>query len=108
MLLKLNNGFEIPQMAIGTWQLLDENIVFNILDEALELGITHIDTAEFYKNEHTIGKWLANKNRKNFFVTSKVWNDKHDQVIQSCDEILKRLNHSIQILSLVSQISKQI
>ena len=84
---KLNNGFEMPVFGIGTYNVLAENDnnVFlpdsdwqkeiSILCEAIELGVTHIDTAESYAQgnaEKLIGRAIKNYNRNKLFLVSKV------------------------------------
>jgi len=43
---------------------------------ALEMGYTHIDTAEMYGGGHTealVGKAIESFDRRELFITSKVW-----------------------------------
>ena len=91
MFLKLNNDYLIPQLAVGTWKIQDQDTLSEILDEALKLGITHVDTAKCYENEHLIGNWLINQKREDIFLTSKLWNDNHDDVAKALDKSLEKL-----------------
>jgi len=68
MLLDLNNGMKIPQVALGTWKLTSRDQLFEVLDEALKQGINHIDTAEIYENEHIIGEWLGKQKREEILL----------------------------------------
>ena len=72
----LNNGYKIPCIGFGTWQTPDGDTAVNAVREAVNLGYRHIDTAAAYKNEKSIGKAIkeSNINRKELFITSKVWN----------------------------------
>ena len=72
----LNNGYKIPCIGFGTWQTPDGDTAVNAVIEAVNLGYRHIDTAAAYKNEKSIGKAIkeSNINRKELFITSKVWN----------------------------------
>ncbi|WP_297205660.1 aldo/keto reductase [uncultured Brachyspira sp.] len=72
----LNNGYKIPCLGFGTWQTPDGDTAVNAVIEAVNLGYRHIDTAAAYKNEKSIGKAIkeSNINRKELFITSKVWN----------------------------------
>jgi diketogulonate reductase-like aldo/keto reductase len=65
---------------------------------ALELGYTHIDTAEFYSlgySEELIGRALreTDTKRADVFITSKVWPNhlRHDKVLRACENSLRRL-----------------
>jgi aryl-alcohol dehydrogenase-like predicted oxidoreductase len=57
-----------------------EEEAFVLLDQAVELGINYLDTANAYgggRSEETIGKWLATKDRSlrdNLLISSKVAN----------------------------------
>ena len=46
----LNNGVEIPQLALGTW-IVDDNKVAEPVKTAIRLGYRHVDTAQAYANE---------------------------------------------------------
>ena len=102
---KLHNGFELPVFGLGTWQMggrethdptnNDEQDIAAI-QEAIRLGITHIDTAESYADGYTeqlVGKAIKDVDRSTLFLTSKVRprNLKYDDVLKSCTESLKRL-----------------
>ncbi|MHC3838329.1 aldo/keto reductase, partial [Streptococcus thermophilus] len=58
-------------------------------------GYTHIDTAQIYGNEVSVGKAIADSDvaREDLFLTTKLWNDKHDYDLAkaSIDESLERL-----------------
>ncbi|XP_034489096.1 aldo-keto reductase family 4 member C10 [Drosophila innubila] len=75
--LTLNNGEKMPIIGIGTWQASDEEIE-TAIDQALEAGYRHIDTAPVYGNEQAIGRvlkrWLdAGKvKREELFIVTKL------------------------------------
>lgn len=46
-MITLNNGVEIPQVALGTW-LIDDNKVEEPVKTAIRLGYRHVDTAQAY------------------------------------------------------------
>lgn len=46
-MITLNNGVEIPQVALGTW-LIDDNKVVEPVKTAIRLGYRHVDTAQAY------------------------------------------------------------
>ena len=66
----LNNGVEMPLVALGTWQY-DNATATEAIKLALPLGFTHIDTAENYGNQWGVGKALAGVPRDSYFLTSK-------------------------------------
>lgn len=74
--MKLRNGVEIPSIGYGTWQTPDGEVAVAGVREAIQCGYRHIDTAAIYKNEVSVGKGIAESgiDRKDLFVTSKVWN----------------------------------
>lgn len=71
--MKLNNGYEIPQIGVGTWTLRGETARENVR-LALEAGFRHIDTAQGYENEAEVGQGIAESGvaRNEIFVTTKV------------------------------------
>ena len=74
--LRLSNGVEIPCVGFGTWQTPNGEVAVNSVKTALEVGYRHIDTAAVYKNEVSVGEGIiaSGVDRKDIFVTSKVWN----------------------------------
>jgi diketogulonate reductase-like aldo/keto reductase len=58
----------------GTYKLLDEQIIFNTLRSAYDIGYRVFDCAELYKNQHIIGKFFNQNNipRESIFISSKV------------------------------------
>ncbi len=71
--MKLNNGYEIPQIGVSTWTLRGETARENVR-LALEAGFRHIDTAQGYENEAEVGQGIAESGvaRNEIFVTTKV------------------------------------
>ncbi|MGE4283951.1 MAG: aldo/keto reductase [Clostridia bacterium] len=72
----LNNGVQIPCVGFGTWQTPDGETAVMAVKTAIEKGYRHIDAAACYKNEVGVGKGIIESgiNRKDLFITSKVWN----------------------------------
>lgn len=91
---KMNNGLEIPKLALGTW-LIDDNIVSETVREAVKIGYRHIDTAQAYKNERGVGEGLrtCGVSRDKIFVTSKVAaeNKTYESAVNSIDETLRKM-----------------
>ncbi|MDC7242217.1 MAG: aldo/keto reductase [Spirochaetales bacterium] len=95
---KLWTGAEIPAVGMGTFgsdRFGMQEIADAVLG-AIEVGFRHIDCASVYGNEDLIGESLKKAmdggiKREELWVTSKVWNDSHDNVIESCKKSLKDL-----------------
>ena len=73
---KLNNDVEIPSIGFGTWQTPEGKTAINSIKIAVQGGYRHIDAAAIYGNEKSIGVGIkeCGLERKELFVTSKVWN----------------------------------
>ncbi|MFB6266466.1 MAG: aldo/keto reductase [Halodesulfurarchaeum sp.] len=91
----LPSGDELPVVGAGTWDLGGQ-VVKDSVRTALELGYTHIDTAEGYKNEAEIGDVLTEYDREDLFLTSKVLpsNLHYESVLESLEASLERLGVS--------------
>lgn len=71
------HGLQLPKLGLGTWRMLGDECTRTV-EQALELGYRHLDTATAYDNEAAIGKALARTAipREQLHVTTKVWWDK--------------------------------
>ncbi|PHQ40389.1 oxidoreductase [Halorubrum persicum] len=87
----LPSGAELPALGLGTYDLGDQT--GDSVRAALDAGYAHIDTAEGYHNEAAIGDALAEYDRDDVFLTSKVLakNLNYESVIASCEASLDRL-----------------
>jgi len=96
---KLVNGDEIPAIGLGTFgsDSVYPEAVAKTVKEAVKSGYRHLDCASVYGNEKEIGEAvneLLNEGivkREELWITSKVWNDMHDRVIESCRQSLADL-----------------
>lgn len=92
---KLNNGVEVPILGFGTFQITDPEEAEKAVKDAIEAGYRHIDTAQSYMNEESVGRGIANSGvpREDLFVTTKVWveNISYNGVIASVERSLNRL-----------------
>jgi len=96
----LPTGARIPVVGLGTFgsdRFKGEDIAAAVVGAA-SVGYRHFDCASVYGNEPLIGQALARiqhagVRRQDLWVTSKVWNDKHDpdDVIASCRQSLHDL-----------------
>ncbi|QGN06283.1 aldo/keto reductase [Halorhabdus sp. CBA1104] len=67
----LPSGDELPVVGKGTYEL-ESDAVKTPVETALETGYTHVDTAEGYMNEASLGEVLTDHDRGDIFLTSKV------------------------------------
>jgi len=101
----LPDGSQIPVIGLGTWRMgggtepdpTEDASVLNAIHAALEMGYTHIDTAEMYAGGHTeelIGQVIRDYERQSLFITSKVWhtNLSYPAVLRACENSLRRLD----------------
>ena len=58
--LKLNNGFTIPVLGLGTWAGKPGHVKAAV-ETALNVGYRHIDGAPIYGNKHEVGQGLNTK-----------------------------------------------
>lgn len=91
---KLNDGSKIPQLGLGVWQVPNDQAAASV-KEALAAGYRSVDTAAIYGNEAGVGEGLraAGVARKDLYVTTKLWNDRHgyDEAHKAMDESLEKL-----------------
>jgi len=75
----LNTGAKIPAVGFGTWQA-GPHEVERAVETALKAGYRHIDCAAIYRNETEVGVGIkkAGVPRNEIFITSKLWNTKHE------------------------------
>jgi diketogulonate reductase-like aldo/keto reductase len=73
--LTLNNGVQIPQLGFGVFQIPPEETQ-RVVEDALEAGYRHIDTAAAYRNEAGVGAAIAASGspREDIFITTKLRN----------------------------------
>jgi len=84
---KLANGVSIPSIGFGTWQIPSGDMAYNSVREALKAGYRHIDTAQAYGNEASVGQAIRDSgiDRSEIFVTSKL-----PAEIKSYDKAVRR------------------
>ena len=92
--IKLANGVEVPQLALGTW-LIDDDKVSDAVKAAIEIGYRHIDTAQAYGNERGVGEGVRTCGvpREQIFVTSKVAAEHKDysSATDGIDETIRKM-----------------
>lgn len=96
---RLYTGEEIPAVGLGTFgsDKYDAHQISEAVYGAVRYGYRLIDCAAVYQNEDKIGAVLQKAmkegivSRKELFVMSKVWNDRHKKVIEACRQSLQDL-----------------
>jgi 2,5-diketo-D-gluconate reductase A len=103
-LITLNNGVEIPQVGLGVFQVPDEGTQANV-EQALELGYRHIDTAAGYYNEAGVGAAMKASGipREELFVTTKLRNGDQgfDRALEAFENSRRELGLDVVDLYLV-------
>lgn len=91
----LSNGVKIPCVGFGTWQTPDGDVAVKSVLCAIEAGYRHIDTAEGYDNEESVGEAIKKCGvpRNELFITSKLRNDFH-----SYEDAMREFNNSLEKL----------
>lgn len=94
--IKLNNGVEIPILGLGTYLADQGKQALQAIEFALEAGYRHFDTAAFYFNEESVGRAIRESSidRKEIFVTTKVWNSDHgyEKTLKAFNLSMKKLD----------------
>ncbi len=105
--IKLNDGVEIPVFGFGTFMIPADGSTRKAVREALELGITHIDTAAAYFNEKEVGQAVKDSriDREKLFITSKMWLQDYgyENAKKAIDTSLKKLDMDYMDLYLIHQ-----
>ena len=95
---RLYTGADMPAVGLGTFGS-DHVSAAQVAEAVLgahAVGYRHFDCASVYGNEREVGASLekimsGGIKRDELWITSKVWNDKHDDVIASCRQSLRDL-----------------
>ena len=110
-ILKFKTGDKIPGVGFGTYKLTGSEGI-KAIENALEVGYRHIDTAEGYNNQPEVSKAIKNSglSRRELFITSKVGYDNlhYDNLIQACEETLQELKTDYLDLYLIHWPNKMI
>jgi diketogulonate reductase-like aldo/keto reductase len=89
---ELADGNEIPLVGLGVWQMTNGRECVDAVRWALELGYRHIDTAQAYGNEESVGQGLRESGvpREDVFITTK-FNPSRKDPFAEAERSLKRL-----------------
>ena len=88
----LADGNQLPMLGLGVWQVPNGAECVNAVRWALDLGYRHIDTAQAYGNEESVGKALRDSRmpRDQVFITTKFYPRRKDPVAEA-QQSLRRL-----------------
>ena len=87
----LSDGSEIPLLGLGVWQVGKGRECVKAVRSALELGYRHIDTAQAYGNEESVGgESESGVSRGEVFITTK-FHPTHRDPAEELEKSLKRL-----------------
>jgi len=93
--MKMNDGYEIPVVGLGTWKSEPGNATYQAVLDSINAGYRHIDTARAYDNESDVGRAVKDTNvaREELFITTKLWNKDqgYDTALEACEKSLARL-----------------
>lgn len=102
---RLASGAEIPALGLGTFgsDRYGPAQVAAAVVEAVELGYRHFDGAAVYGNEREVGAALISTGvpREELWITGKLWNDRHGDPEQACEESLRDLGQEYLDLYLI-------
>ena len=81
----LADGNEMPLAGLGVWQVENSQECVNAVRWALELGYRHIDTAQAYGNEESVGQGLRESGvpRGEVFLATKFFPGRKDPVAEA-------------------------
>ena len=88
----LTDRTRVPLLGLGVWQIRNGRACVDAVRWALELGYRHIDTAQAYGNEESVGEGLRESgvSRDDVFVTTKFYPARKDPVAEA-ERSLQRL-----------------
>lgn len=90
---RLNSGFDMPVVGIGTYSLRGATCV-RAVKTAIRSGYRMIDTAYMYGNEREVGEAVRQSGipRSEIFVITKLYPDQYDHAERAIEEALKKLD----------------
>jgi 2,5-diketo-D-gluconate reductase A len=88
----LRDGNELPLLGLGVWQVRPGPETENAVRWALEVGYRHVDTAQAYGNEESVGKAVRDSGvpRQDVFIATKFYPGSKDPEAEA-EQSLRRL-----------------
>ncbi|KAL8277364.1 hypothetical protein RQP46_010204 [Phenoliferia psychrophenolica] len=89
----LNDGRKLPEIGWGSWKVGSGDTVVDQVEQAIEVGFNHIDTAQTYGNETEVGDGIRESglDRKDIWLTTKWSGTDGKGIQQSIHESLEKL-----------------
>ena len=94
----LSDGNQMPVLGLGVWQVPSGGECVNAVRWALDLGYRHIDTAQIYGNEESVGQALRESGipRSEVFITTKFYPGRkfslwRNDPVSAAEQSLRRL-----------------
>jgi diketogulonate reductase-like aldo/keto reductase len=92
-------SLELPDIGLGTYRMTDHDECVSAVQTALDVGYRHVDTAQMYDNESSVGEGLENGfdagvvSREDVVVATKLDTDNtgHDDAVSTARESRERL-----------------
>lgn len=94
-------GVDVPALGFGTYPMKGERCR-TAVQQALETGYRHVDTAQLYSNERAVGQAIAaaDVSREEVFLVTKIrrGNLAYEDVLESVAESREKLGTAIDLL----------
>lgn len=89
---RLNSGYDMPVVGLGTYSLTGDVCVNSVL-AALRSGFRKFDTAHMYHNEEQVGEGIRRSGvpREEIFVCTKLYPDQFSDAEDAIDLALRKL-----------------
>ena len=89
----LADGTTIPLLGLGVWQVPSGDVCVDAVQSALELGYRHIDTAQAYENEESVGEGIRRSGipREEVYITTKFLPRRGRDPVAEAERSLERL-----------------
>lgn len=90
---RLNSGYDIPIVGLGTYSLHGD-VCVNSVKSALASGFRKFDTASVYGNEEEVGQGVRESGvpREEIFVATKLYPNEYANAEAAIEECLRKLN----------------
>lgn len=89
---RLNSGYDMPIVGLGTYSLLGD-VCVNSVVAALQNGFRKFDTAYMYNNEESVGEGIRHSGipREEIFVCTKLYPNQYSNAENAIDLALAKL-----------------
>ncbi|KAF6747855.1 2,5-diketo-D-gluconic acid reductase [Ephemerocybe angulata] len=90
--IKLNDGSKIPSIAFGSGSVNKGKDIHAYIEQAIDVGFSHLDTAQWYKNEESVGRAIKESglDRSELYITTK-YSDGRQTARSSVEDSLRKI-----------------